>query len=752
MLLFCTALPASAQNGTRFFDQIPVLRANDTLAMPWLGGLNNVQVNNLDLDGDGTQDLLVFDRSDGSLLPFLRTNAAGFEAWQYAPQFYESFPADSLRHFLRVRDYNADGFPDLFTGFQSGIRVWRNTTGQTGQLSFQLTSNKLQTSYSGFAADLYSNQVDLPDMRDIDGDGDLDILTYNVLGTRIEFHQNQSMQLYGSPDSLEFALVSDCWGHFAEIYDPVQELYDAELGQDTCQLEIDNNLKTAHTGGSVTLFRNNGDSLWDAIISDAGVEYMMALTNGGSPTMAEMTGKDTLFPSNDIAVALTTFPVATLADLNNDGVADMIVSPNDDIFCNDTAGVWLYHNVGQDTNPVFQRQGRRFLQGEMLDHGTGAASVWFDYDNDSDLDLLVSTTRTYRHQIAFTPVAALYRNTGTDSLPVLELVSNDILGLGGSPFTASIRGLAPAAFDYNQDGLQDLVFGTQDGKLRLYTNATTQPTNPLFVLEDSLFLNTDTLQIENSSALHLAPTTFDPDNDGDTDLLIGHGKGGFIFYKNEAQPGQLPVYEHVTNFLGKIDLRTQPGTISQASGVVADANDDGQLEIIATGSDGILRMFGPVTILLQDSFPQLAQLWPEPISTAPHLSLKQFGSCDTLRQYFTLGTSRGGLRILYHPVALPSEPCDTLTPRVEDQPVPEQPFREDVFALSPNPLAASAGKLRVQMPQGAEMSLYDLNGRRVLVYHSPGQYRLPPDLRPGVYIALFRFKGNITSRKLLLTN
>jgi hypothetical protein len=62
----------SAQNLTRL--EIPVQRSNGSQLMnPWAGGLNNPQFSEVDLDGDLVKDLLVFDRSSSTYLPFINS-------------------------------------------------------------------------------------------------------------------------------------------------------------------------------------------------------------------------------------------------------------------------------------------------------------------------------------------------------------------------------------------------------------------------------------------------------------------------------------------------------------------------------------------------------------------------------------------------------------------------------------------------------------------------------------------------------
>ena len=53
-------------------------------------------------------------------------------------------------------------------------------------------------------------------MVDVDNDGDVDILTFSVLGTFIYYYKNHSMENHGVPDSLDYKLQDHCWGKFHE--------------------------------------------------------------------------------------------------------------------------------------------------------------------------------------------------------------------------------------------------------------------------------------------------------------------------------------------------------------------------------------------------------------------------------------------------------------------------------------------------------------------------------------------------------
>jgi hypothetical protein len=69
---------------TYMVDQsIPVQINEQTLSMPWGGGLNAVQYNTIDLNGDGLEDVAVFDRIGHKIITYLRQNGQ----YVYAPEY-----------------------------------------------------------------------------------------------------------------------------------------------------------------------------------------------------------------------------------------------------------------------------------------------------------------------------------------------------------------------------------------------------------------------------------------------------------------------------------------------------------------------------------------------------------------------------------------------------------------------------------------------------------------------------------------
>src|SRR5690606_1324342 len=105
-------------------QNVPVSNIDgEPLALPWLGGLNAAQINTMDLDGDGRDDLVLFDRMANKVI------ALRAEENRYVPApEYESFFPEGITNWLLLRDYNCDGTKDIFTGDILGIKVYKNVS------------------------------------------------------------------------------------------------------------------------------------------------------------------------------------------------------------------------------------------------------------------------------------------------------------------------------------------------------------------------------------------------------------------------------------------------------------------------------------------------------------------------------------------------------------------------------------------------------------------------------------------------
>lgn len=519
----------------------------NTLENPWGGGMNTCQFSQIDMNFDGIKDLFVFDRAAMKILPFLNSGTPNTISYTFAPEYSDKFP--KLHDWVILTDYNQDGKEDIFTYGTGGITVYKNTSTVSGGLSFALVTNMINSLQGPNYTNLLVTQVDYPAISDIDNDGDLDIITFFGLGAYVEYHRNLSQETYGNSDSLKYELQEYCWGNFAE-----------NTNNNSIQLNIicpwssktgilkKNGAK--HTGSTLLAEDLDGDMDKELIIGDVDYPNLVLLTNGGSPTNANMTAKDSVFPSNSLPVKLFSFPVPALLDINNDGKKDLLVSPfeaNINISEN-YKSCWYYQNTGTSSQPVFEFQKNNIFQSDMIETGAGAYPVFADYNADGLQDLFIGNFGRYDSSYyslgflysVFHSSIALYKNIGTASAPSFQFVTNDFAGTSSQ----KLNGVVPTFGDLDGDGDEDMLIGDTKGTIYYYQN-TAGAGNPMnMVLYDTIPIDVGDFS---------TPQLVDLNEDFLLDLIIGEKKGNLNYYKNTGSSTN-PVFTLETDSLGHIDI------------------------------------------------------------------------------------------------------------------------------------------------------------------------------------------------------
>ncbi|HEV7231147.1 MAG TPA: FG-GAP-like repeat-containing protein [Bacteroidia bacterium] len=550
VIVFFTLLPLLTFSQLRFVrnDSIIVTSGLDTLKNAWTGGLNSCQFSEIDLDGDGIQDLFVFDRQGtypaGRVSTFLNKGTPNKVSYVNAPQYVGCFPF--LHDWALLADYNCDGKADIFTENNGCITLYKNTS-TPGVLSFQLVTPIVYSNYgqSGLL-NLYVSSVDIPVVTDVDGDGDLDIVTYAISGAMAEFHKNMTMETYGTCDSLMFVKQDQCFGHY---YDDAGCTGYIRQNYPSCPVNIapppaDTTGRIQHSGTCLLCIQEQGNKTKDLLIGHISCNNITQQKNIGDSANAQFSGVDYSFPSYNISVNMSVFACGFLVDVNNDHKKDLLVSPNQTGASENFNSVAWYNNIGTADSMVLHLEQNNFLQDNMIDVGEGAYPVLHDYDGDGLPDLFIGNFGYFTSGGLVSKIA-LFKNVGTAGHPKFNLVTRDFDSL-------SVKNLGFTEFaftfgDLDNDGDADMIIGDYNGQFYYFEKTPGPPDQ--FTYRPNFF-----------SGLHVGgcatPQLIDLNRDGKLDIVSGNRTGTIYYFQNKGTPTVPSFSSTATNTaLGGINVR-----------------------------------------------------------------------------------------------------------------------------------------------------------------------------------------------------
>lgn len=731
-VLLLLAQPVTAQFTYSLEYTIPVSGTDDQLfPMPWAGGFNATQFNTIDLNGDGNDDLAIFDRTANRVITFLNTS----NHYQYAPEFASFFPAD-ISGWMLLRDYNGDGKKDIFTSNNQDIRVYTNTTTSGENLSWEVY---LFTSSSGSKSDIllslglttkinvHLNADDLPAVSDADGDGDLDLFVPRYpSGAYIEFHKNFSVERYGTMDSLDFERSpqeSEPWGGVTECDCGV-----FAFNHEPCNTggRID------HAGGKSLLaydWDNDGDQ--DMLLSESECNQLYLLKNEGSDAAPLITAASAFPPG--FGAAMVSFPTAFYEDVDFDGAKDVLVTPN--IFARESLGtnfrqsVWFYKNTGSTSQPVLSAPIFNFLQRNMIDVGDNATPAFFDADGDGDLDLFVGC-----YSYTFSGSVFYFENTGSPTVPVFKLITNNFFGIS----SLNLTNIKPFFADMNGDALIDFVFtaSSQFGtntQLYYFANQNGIGLNIDYTLNATGFLINTT---ENISVA-------DVNRDGKNDLLVGKQNGSLQYWQNTGTAASPAYTLEDDSFLGlgSSVLRSSPACVT------ADLDADGKTDLVLGDQTARGEMAGRIMVIpdyrnATDIANGTMDILYNPLSdsyTSLNLGGKVWPAVGNIfksdKPSIIIGNTLGGLHVLKH---------------AEANTLPEKPSI-DVY---PNPVAQAASVLNIKTDRPAAVIILNSLGQEMdepVFLQAFQEYSFQTArLSKGIYLLYFVIGGKTYVHKIAI--
>ncbi len=516
ILAFCLfAINANSQTVHLYRDTtVHVTVAGQALANAWAGGLNGAVFAEMDLNGDNIMDLIAYCSASNRIAPFINLGVYKKSSYVYAPEYISRFP-NGLEGWIRTYDYDGDGDLDLFSYENAGINCYRNDFNSQNGLHFSLVTNQLTTHYGSFSTNIYVSRVNVPALSDVDNDGDMDVLAFSISGSWVEYHKNYSMDSTGNASGYLFYNIPQCWGYFA-----LNSGYNsAELPPvlPGCPLLPANPI------------RNNMDV--DAVKLST---IQQEKRHSGSVLLA--------------------------ADLDGDGDKDVlngdVLSPNV-LYVENCGNLDSAYMCSQDS--VFPAYDQSVLLRDV------AAPYYFDGNNDGIKDFIASNffdTGEDYNNIQF------FNNTTNNITNVFHHTTDrwlvdQMIEVGTSAH--------PVFFDVNNDGKDDLLIGNDyrsdanvlTGKIAYYLNVSSGSN------KEYSFITDDFASLSTTGLLGIAPTFGDLDGDGDKDMLVGESDGNLMYYQQVS----------TGNF-----------TFSQANYQNINVGDNSSPQLVDVNKDGLLDL------------------------------------------------------------------------------------------------------------------------------------------------------------------
>lgn len=708
-----------------------IYEGDGTLPFGFATGMQASIFNNLDYDLDGVLDIVVTDKNTGGSLVFIGNGDSIQPDYTYLSGADDVLPRSGK--FLKIRDYNNDGWPDIFTGTHS-VRLYENVGNKDDGHRFEIKKYTVPYLRDNKAEPIKIADGDTPDFVDVDNDGDLDILAFNETGDLVWYYQNISTDI----DEPKFEIRSECWGSFQE-----EGLNNNIILGRSCE---NRQFKTGqHPGSKLLAYDEENDGDIDLLISDLAYPNVVKLKNGRveeKHSIDTMTSQVDKYPDYDAKIDVPYFPLLSLCDVNFDGAQDLIASSSSASPVSNGL-IWMYENTKQK-GYRFSLKEKSFLQSGMLDLGIHTIPALYDMDGDGDHDLVVGAinhidkdpTKEQESEVW------LFENIGNDKRPIYESAEASIRNKNGAEVFMS-----PAFGDIDNDGVADLVVGTGSGFVLVFKNSAKKG--------EPMILN----QVKDIDVklINAQPFVYDYDNDETADLIVGSENGRIAYFKGKGnldfeliteEFGQIKTgaefYTYTRDGEGnKIDSTKRYSPVGASRPVLLDFDKNGKVDLLCGSAWGRLYFYPDISDKPENTFKRDVNIYRSNILLSNYN--KVFG------QYITpypiqidgddhasviLGHSLGGLEFLQGGMAPVS--------------VPEPSSEKLHFSIYPNPANESItvkGKF-----QTATLRVYDMQGTQVQVVRKVQANNSLDitNLADGLYMVQAESQNARSSKRLLI--
>ena len=537
-----------------------------------------------DIDGDGDLDVLSSDLFADEIAWYENLDGQGNFS-------IKKIIASELNQCFRVfaSDLDGDGDMDAIAVYASSSRIsWFENL--DGQGNFGLEKEiALSTASSGIL-----------DVADIDGDGDMDIISGKALGDNVVWYENEDGLGNFGDKQIVTTDAADVTSVFAADIDGDNDIDLLSTSNGDSKIAWYENLNGQGNFGTQQIITNNADDprfvTTEDLDGDGDMDILSGYYDGDMLVWFENTNGQGSFSAQQIISDETNgITSATAADVDNDGDMDVISTS--------TIGwdvAWYENQDGQGS----------FGAKQLIDDNARQVNKVFvvDLDNDSNVDIITSAQ--------WQPGVAWYKNLDglgsfeavrpitTDAKEAQAVASTDLDGDGDlDVVSASLAGNTPddkgeIAWYENTDGegafgVQDVIANPEgvryitlsdmdgDGDDDIIFSAFSEPN--LGWIENTgqgTFSSTqDTIVVEFPQQKIMHPA--DLDGDGDFDILTVFLDGNFreiVWYENIDGLGNFDPAQVV-------DL---PPTVPNEV-FPSDIDGDGDLDIIFTSENSVFE-------------------------------------------------------------------------------------------------------------------------------------------------------------------
>ncbi len=599
----------------------------------WTGGFNAVNINTADLNLDGHFDIVIYDLQFSNIFPFLNAGIPDSVNYIFSPEYKSNFP--QVGDWMVLADLDQDGYSDMVTPASdnimaaSPVSLYKGNVLPDGSLGFTLFVDTILHLDGGELKPIMNPVATLPVIKDIDNDGDMDWLGIkpNGLPEKIYYYKNFSIETSGTPSGLDYVLEDDCFGNIKLV----QSLA-VELGGSACPGFQSGTSGLLHDRShTLALYDWGSDGDLDLFTGHYLYPTINRLENEGNNNTFVFNMQDTVFSPQGLSFEVANYPAPSFIDLNNDGLEELIIAPND---------IYDYYNKNQikyckntgvpgaDFLPL-----SRAVFADLSDVGEFSDIEFFDHNQDGLLDILVGgveiTNILVGNNLNPETKLLLFENIGSETAPEFQLIDTDYINYSDIP---QEYGVYPVTIDLDGDGDKDLLTGGLDGQLKFFRNNAplNQPADFELITESYQDIDVGNYGV---------PEVYDVNQDGLLDLILGNEQGFLHLYINEGTSSN-PEFVLKNDFWGEVDVRLLGATTGYSIPHIYE--EDGMMHLLVGSESGEIYHYTGIENNINGTFMSAAGS-PNNFKIGTYSSVcsaKLFG--EDKPRVFSFGGNRGG--------------------------------------------------------------------------------------------------------------